>query len=81
MYFHCEKYNNQCKDLKRDVEEILARNETVQLVINLKVLTRNIEEASRSTNGELKRAIGTFFNQINRTTYKKSKVNSNFRLG
>ena len=46
--FHCEKYNNQRNDLERGVEEILARNGIVQSVINLKVLTGNLEEASRS---------------------------------
>ena len=64
--FHCEKYNNQRNDLERDVEEILARNGIVQSVINLKVLTGNLEEASRSINGELKKAFGTFLRSTER---------------
>ena len=46
--FHCEKYNNQRNDLERGVEEILAGSGIVQSVINPKVLTGNLEEASRS---------------------------------
>ena len=64
--FHCEKYNNQRNDLERDVEEILARNGIVQSEINLKVLTGNLEEASRSINGELKKAFGTFLRSTER---------------
>ena len=64
--FHCEKYNNQQNDLERDVEEILARNGIVQSEINLKVLTGNLEEASRRINGELKKAFGTFLRSTER---------------
>ena len=46
--------------MEREIEEILARNGITQPVINLKVLSGNLDEINRNINLELKVAFGGF---------------------
>ena len=58
--FHCQLYHQQRPVLEREIEEILARNGITQPVINLKVLSGNLDEISRNINLELKVTFGGF---------------------
>ena len=64
--FHCQLYHQQRQVLEREIEEILARNGITQPVINLKVLSGNLDEISRNINRELKVAFGGFLRSTGR---------------
>ena len=64
--FYCQLYHQQRQVLEREIEEILARNGITQPVINLKVLSGNLDEISRNINLELKVAFGGFLRSTGR---------------
>ena len=64
--FECEKYNSHREVLEREVERILIRNDIKITVINLKVLTGNLDDTDRLIDNELRSAFGNFLRSTGR---------------
>ena len=72
-FFECEQYNSHREVLEREVESILASNDIKITVINLKVLTGNLDDSNRLINNKLEICFWEF-PSIHRQTHQESLI-------